>query len=351
LADDRAPQPNPAKIPISLIKPMSRGPKASPRLLRIFAVEFYGKEKEKMSIRKKNHIPIILCGIFLMSCVYIVTPVMDVTPTSTSSKGWTAMVTNVGKSSAGDLHIDIAIRNETGDWSAMQAAANHPAVLTSGGKNSNCDTVVIGTGGHRLAPGFQMRGYTGGTKASPEIQLLYVECKGATADPGSKLTIDYGYINGVFNYYVPSTAFNTKLELNLDQVAAGLTYPVAESIPDLVLKPGDKIEAINSCTITLADAQRTDTGLEFSWETDNPGTYPTYVHIGIPPVIGSDGVIYGVYESPNLEDAPITLPGQKADWKTNVAVPKDVTNLYILLSVEEKQQKNFWNHLIDITAK
>ena len=31
------------------------------------------------------------------------------------------MVTNVGKSEAGDLHVDITIRNETADWSAMQA--------------------------------------------------------------------------------------------------------------------------------------------------------------------------------------------------------------------------------------
>lgn len=167
-----------------------------------------------MRIRKKNRIPIILCGIFLMSCAYIVTPVMDVTPTSTASNGWTAMVTKVGTSSTGDLHIDIAIRNETGDWSAMQAAANHPAVLASGGKNTNCDTVFVSTGGNRLAPGFQMRGYTAGTKAAPVTQLLYVECKGATAAPGSKLTIDYSYVVGVYNYYVPSTSTSAKLELN-----------------------------------------------------------------------------------------------------------------------------------------
>jgi hypothetical protein len=304
-----------------------------------------------MRIRKKNLIPMILCGAFLLSCAYIVTPIMEITPTFVSSKGWTGMVTNVGASSAGDLHIDIAIRNETGDWSAMQAAADHPAVLASGGKNTNCDKVFIGTGGHRLAPGFQMRGYTGGSKAAPNIQLLYVECKGATAAPGSKLTIDFSYVNGVFNYYVPSTSFSGKLELNLDQVAGDLKYPVAEAVPGLVQKPGDKLVAINSCTLTLTDVVRTDTGLEFSWETQNPGAYQTYVHIGIPPVIGSDGIIYGIYGAPNLEDAPITLPGQTADWKTTAAVPKDVTGLYILLSVEEKQQKNFWNHLIDITDK
>jgi hypothetical protein len=303
-----------------------------------------------MQIRIKRWIPMLLCGVFLLSCAYIVTPVMEITPTSASSKGWSGMVTNVGTSAAGDLHIDVTIRNETGDWSAMQAA-DHPAVLVRGGKNTNCDTVFIGTGGHRLAPGFQMRGYTGGTKAAPTTQLLYVECKGATADPGSKLTIDYSYVTGIFNYYVPSPSFNAKLELSLDPVAGDLKYPVAETVEGLAQKPGDKISAINSCTLTLTDVARTDTGLEFSWQTENPGAYQTYVHIGIPPVIGSDGIIYGLYEAPNLEDAPITLPGQKANWKTAVAVPKDVTGLYILLSVEDKQQKNFWNHLIDITGK
>jgi hypothetical protein len=302
-----------------------------------------------MRIRKKNRIPILLCALFSIACAYIVTPIFEVTPTSTASKGWTAVATNVGTSSAGDLHIDITIRNETSDFSAMQAVAGHPAVLTSGGKNTNCDTVFVGTGGHRLAPGFQMRGYQGGTKAALKTQLLYVECKGATAAPGSKLTIEYSYVTGVFNYYVPSTSTNTKLEVDLDQVASDLKYPVAESVEGLIQKPGDKITAINSCTLTLTDVKRTDTGLEFSWETQNPGAYQTYVHIGIPPVIGSDGVIYGFYEAPNLTDAPITLPGQTANWTTQVAVPKDVTGLYIELSVEQNQQKNFWGHVIDIT--
>jgi hypothetical protein len=182
-------------------------------------------------------------------------------------------------------------------------------------------------------------------------QLLYVECKGAVAAPGSKLSIEYSYVTGNFNYYVAENSNGGKMEVDLDQVASDLKYPVAESVEGLIQKPGDKIVAINSCTLTLTDVKRTDTGLEFAWQTENPGASPTYVHIGNPPVIGQDGIIYGLYESPTLADAPITLPGQKADWTTTVAVPKDVTGLYILLSVEEKQQKNFWNHLIDITDK
>jgi hypothetical protein len=68
-------------------------------------------------------------------------------------------------------------------------------------------------------------------------------------------------------------------------------------------------------------------------------------------VIGADGIIYGTYRSPSLVDAPITLPGQKAEWTTEVAVPKDVTGLYILLSVESRQQKLFVSHVVDITDK
>lgn len=302
---------------------------------------------------KKKLIPIIAFALLSFSCVYIVTPAeLRTTPTPSGSKGWSATVIHLGKSDAGDLHIDLAIKNDTQDWSVMQAATDHPAVLKdNAGKTTNCATVFVGTGGHRLAPGFQMRGYTAGTKAEPVTQLLYVECKGAVAAPGMKLTVEYGYITGYFNYYVTSATTNAKMELNLDQVASDLKYPVATTVPDLAEKLGTKIAAINSCTLTLTDAKRTDTGLEFSWETENPGASPTYVHIGNPPVIGQDGILYGRYESPTLADAPITLPGQKADWKTTVTVPSTVTSLYILLSVEDKQQKNFYNHLIDITDK
>ena len=56
---------------------------------------------------------------------------------------------------------------------------------------------------------------------------------------------------------------------------------------------------------------RTDDGLEFAWETSNPGEYPSFVHIGNPPVIGSDGIIYGYYESPDLATVPMTPAGRE----------------------------------------
>jgi hypothetical protein len=308
-----------------------------------------------MSMHKKNLIPILISSLLLYACAYIVVPNLggsSSNPTPLDSKGWTALVTNVGSSSAGDLHVDITIQNETGDWSVMQAAAGRPVVLTtSDGKTTNCDTVFIGTGGNYLAPGFQMRGYTGGTKAEPKTQLLYVECKGAAATPGSKLSVDYSYVTGPYNYYVAAKPISAKFELNLDEVASDLKYPIAEPVQGLIEKTDAKIVAINDCILTLTDAKRTETGLEFAWETNNPGAYPTYVHIGTPPVIGSDGILYGFYADPSLAETPITLPDQKADWTTSVAVPQDATGFYILVSVESKQQKNFTSHVIDITEK
>jgi len=303
---------------------------------------------------KKGLIPVLLCAVLSLACAYIVLPSdLDEAPTSTASKGWNAVVTKVGKADSGDLRIEITIQNLTGAWSAMQAVAGKPAVLTtSDGKTNNCETVFVSTGGNSVAPGLQMRGYTGGTKLKPETQLLYVECKGVTAAAGAKLAIDYSYVTGDFNYYVAANPTNATLNLSLDEIVADLKYPFAEApAAGLIEKPATEIEAINKCTLTLTDVKRTDTGFEFTWQTNNPGDYPTYVHIGIPPVIGSDGIVYGFYQSPTLADTPIDLPATKVDWKTEVAVPKDVTGLYILLSVESKQQKYFVSHVVDISDK
>jgi hypothetical protein len=301
---------------------------------------------------KHNLVLISVSTVLLFACAYIVTPAPDVIPTSAAAKGWTGTVTQVGQNAAGDLHIDLAIRNETADWSGMDAVPGQPAVLTTGdGKSIDCGTVVVGTGGNRIPPGFQTRGYTGGTKPEPKTQPLSVECKGATLAPGMKISIPYSYVTGPLNYYVPSPSTSSKMEISPDKVVSNLKYPVAETVEGEIVKPGASIEAINSCTLTLTDVKRTDTGFEFSWQTKNPGQYPTYVHIGNPPVIGTDGIIYGYYESPHLADAPITPSGQTAQWTTKVTVPADAKGLYILVPVESKQQRLFLSHVIDITDK
>jgi hypothetical protein len=302
---------------------------------------------------KRALIAILAYLLLLPACDYIVLPEDLDAPTSAGSEGWSAVVTNVGKSDAGDLRIDITLRNKTGDWSAMQTKPNSPAVLTDGdGNTTNCDTVFVSTGGHRLAPGFQMRGFIAGTKAEPETQLIYVECSGAEAGPGSTLSIDYSYVTGQYNYYEPdATKTDAELELNLDEVATDLTYPIAEPVEGLIQKPDIEIVAINDVVLTLTDIERTGTGLQFDWQTFNPGEYPSYVHIGNPPVIGADGIIYGRYETPDLASVPISPAGDQAEWTTEVTVPQDVEGLYILLSVESGKQRLYANYVVDITDK
>ena len=293
---------------------------------------------------------LLLIGLFLNACAYIVTPEPNTTPTSAAAKGWSAFVTGVSPSESGDLHVDIAIRNDTADWSVMQAVEGKPAILTTGdGKTVECTTVFVGTGGNNLAPGFQMRGYTGGTKMEPKTQMLYVECPGAVAAPGQILKIDYTYTLGNLSYYVTPKAVEGKFELKLDEIIADATYPVAEKLDGVILPMGEPIEAINLCELTLSKVTRTDTGLELTWDNKNPSQTPTYVHNGKPPVIDSQGIIYGFYESPHLADVPITPAGGSSTWTTSIIVPKEATGLYLLVGIETKQQRYFIFHAIDLT--
>ena len=260
------------------------------------------------------------------------------------------MATSVGTSDAGDLHVDITIRNNTGDWSAMLAVEDKPAVLEAGGQTTDCDTVFVSSGGHRLAPGFQMRGFIGGTKADPETQLIYVECAGAEAASGATLSIDYVYFVGQYNYYEPeANKGDGTLEIDLDDVATDLTYPVAEPVEGLIQASDVEITAINDVVLTLTSIESTEEGLQFTWNTANPGEYPTYVHIGNPPVISADGIIYGIYEVPDLASVPISPAGDTAEWTTEVSVPQDAEGLHILLSVESGKQRLYANYAVDIS--
>src|SRR5687768_4630190 len=136
--------------------------------------------RRKMNLRKVLFPVLLIYMLFSFACVYVVLPEGLEAPEApvegAELQVWNAVVTNVSQSDAGDLHIDLTIQNNTGDWSTMHAVEDKPAVLTtSDGKSTNCDTVFVSTGGHRLAPGFQMRGYTDGKKGDLKTQLLYVE--------------------------------------------------------------------------------------------------------------------------------------------------------------------------------
>jgi len=302
-------------------------------------------------IKKNILLPILLISsFFVYACVYIVLPEgLESSGSAGKSSGWSAIVTGINQTDAGDWQITLTIRNETGDWSAMEAIEGKPAEISSGGKASICNKVYVTTGKHRLAPGFQMRGYTAGLKTELMTQLIYVECQAAEIDKNSMLSIPYSYVTGQYNYYEQGkNKVDDKLVISLDKVETDLTYPVAESIDGLIQKPETEIVALNKVVLTLTNVQRVEKGLQFSWQTSNPGEYQTYVHIGNPPVIGDDGILYGYYETPDIVDAPITPAGSEARWTTDVAVPNEVKSLYILLSVESGKARLFANYAIDI---
>jgi len=294
----------------------------------------------------------LICAVAVAGCGYIVTPHDDATPTPAIAAGeWTAVATKV-EAASGALHVDLSIRNDTGDWSAMGIDNGGSVKLVgSNGDTTACATAFVGTGGTSLPPGFSTRGYTGGTKAAPVTQLLSVECAGAAPAAGSKLAVNYSYTTGDFNYYRPSAPRSATLQIELDSPATDITYPGTAGLGVVVSKVGEPIEAINKNTLTLSAVDRTADTIEFTWDTQNPSSYPVYVHIGTPPVIGSDGVIYGRWASPTLVDPPVTPGKGSAEWKTTVTVPAAVKGLYVLPAIESKEQKNFSSHVIDITDK
>ena len=295
-------------------------------------------------------------AVISLACVYIVLPEGLEAPKAAQEgheqKAWYGYATNVSQTAAGDLRIEITIRNDTGEWSTMRAVENKPAVLTSGGKSANCETVFVSTGGHRFAPGFQMRGYTTGNKSAPETQLLYVECKGVQAESGAKLVIYYVSFQGELDDYKPDENEATgKLELNLDEVATDLTYPVAEAVEGLILEPGVGITGLSDNVVTLLEAQRGENGFLFTWQNFNPTKFPLKTHIGTPPAIGADGIIYGVYETLDIVPVPITPANENMQWETESPVPQDVSGCYVLLSVESKKPRTYLNYVINISDK
>jgi hypothetical protein len=303
---------------------------------------------------KKFLLPILLVAAFFISpCAYIVLP-EGLEPPQAASKdaaGWSAVVTGITTVDTGNLHFDITIRNDSGDWSAMKATEGKPVVLKSSGTNTTCDSVFLSTGGHRLAPGFQMRGFISGSKAEPMIQEIFVECGNAEIPTGATLSIPYSYVTGQYNYYEQDkNKVDDRLEINLDEVFTDLTYPIAEAVDDLIQGPETEIIALNDVTLHLVGTQRTEDGFTFTWVTNNPGEYPTYVHIGHPPVIGADGILYGYYETPDIVSVPITPAGDDAEWTTEVSVPNNVDNFYIMLSVETGKARLFANYAVDITG-
>jgi hypothetical protein len=308
-----------------------------------------------MNSKRMRVLLLAVCSIFTFACAYIELPQDLATPTpemDSSLTGWSAVATSVGKSESGDLRIELALENDTGDWATMQAVADKPVVLTSNGKTTNCDTVFVGTGEHRFPPGFRLRGYQTGDMENPETQLVYVECKGAEAAAGSKLAIDFVSYGGILDDYAPdANATEGTMEVDLDKVVTDLTFPVASEVEGLILKGDVAITGLSENVVTLLDVTRADEGFTFKWQNYNPSKFPLKTHIGTPPVIGSDGILYGAYESQDIAPLDITPPKGTMEWETSVKVPADVKGLYMLLSVETNKPRTYKSYVVDITEK
>ena len=127
---------------------------------------------------------VALASVAAGACDYVVIPPEAGGVAAASGEGWSAVPTSIETGPGGELVVDLTIRNDTGLWSAMTAGG--PARLTTAdGATSECATVKVGTGGHRLAPGLQIRGFQAGAKKAPETELIRVECAGGTAGPGA----------------------------------------------------------------------------------------------------------------------------------------------------------------------
>jgi hypothetical protein len=255
----------------------------------------------------------------------------------------------VTKTETGDLHVDLAVRNDTGEWSSMAATGEPAELMAKDGKKTPCETVQVGTGGHYVPPGFQIKGYSlkGG-----KTQTLFVECKGVEPAAGQQLNVPYSFVPGEYDYYAQEKGKTLAYVIvDLDLASPSLTYPVAEpSAAPKAQAITEPIPALNKTTLENTGITRTADGIAMKWKVTNPGEYDTKVHVGNPPVLGSDGIIYGVRVSPDIVDQPFSPPKGDVEYGTEVSVPGDVTGLYLLLSVEQSRERLFANYLIDLTA-
>ncbi|HEY4634370.1 MAG TPA: hypothetical protein VIH00_10670, partial [Candidatus Limnocylindrales bacterium] len=81
--------------------------------------------------RGRAALAVLVGAVLAGACEYVVVPPDDGAAAEVTSEGWTGIATAIGTTDAGDLRIDLAIENRTGDWSAM-AAAEAPARLAGG---------------------------------------------------------------------------------------------------------------------------------------------------------------------------------------------------------------------------
>jgi hypothetical protein len=197
------------------------------------------------------------------------TPTPSADQSSAVGKGWSLIPTAVTKTAAGDLHVDLAARNDTGDWSAMAATGKPAELMAEDGKTTSCDTVQVGTGGHYLPPGFQFRGYS---LKGDKTQTLFVECKGVEPAAGQQLNVPYSFVPGEYDYYAQDkNRTQAYVIVDLDLVSSSLTYPVAEPSAVKAQAIAEPIAGLNKTTVENTKAARTADAVALDWKVTNPG--------------------------------------------------------------------------------
>jgi hypothetical protein len=69
-----------------------------------------------------------------------------------------------------------------------------------------------------------------------------------------------------------------------------------------------------------------------------------------PPALGDDGIVYSAWISPDLVEVPMAASGETVEIETQSPVPPDVGAPYLLVSVEQKRERLFTGHLLDLSG-
>ena len=91
----------------------------------------------RVSIRGLAGLGALVLSVVLAGCDYIVIPEQLATAPPAEADGvWTAVATKVEETPDG-LQVDLAIRNDTGDWSAMEIPEGRSVTLTDASGSSH----------------------------------------------------------------------------------------------------------------------------------------------------------------------------------------------------------------------
>ena len=199
----------------------------------------------------------LVAALAVGACDYVVVPPEDErAATAVNAEGWSAVPTAIGPGDDGALRIDLAIENDTGAWSAMAAIAGKRGATARRRRvdRSTARRSSSGPAGIASQPGFQMRGFVGGTKTEPAVETIRVECAGRDRHGARReaRAIDYDLRTGDYDYY-DTDATRTDADRSRSTsttLAADLTYPIAIPVDGLIQPPDTPITAINDVVLT-----------------------------------------------------------------------------------------------------